>query len=90
LTVILRLLFVLYAEERGMLPALRARGKEVAPRGRSTLVSWRSSDPDVDQAVADLADRDFAVRSLPAFGFLRASIGAWNSEDELERLAALA
>ena len=69
---------------------LRARGKEVAPRGRSTLVSWRSTDPDLDQAVADLADRGFAVRNLPGYGFLRASIGAWNSEDELDRLAGLA
>ncbi len=69
---------------------LRERGIEVVPRGRSTLVSWRPHNADVDQAVADLADRGFAVRNLPAFGYLRASIGAWNSEDELDRLAALA
>ncbi len=69
---------------------LRERGLEVAPRGHSTLVSWRPSADDVDQAVADLAARGFAVRSIPAFGLLRASIGAWNSEEELDRLAALA
>ena len=69
---------------------LRDRGIEVAPRGRSTLVSWRPRATDVDQAVAGLADHGFAVRSIPAFGLLRASVGAWNSEEELDRLAALA
>jgi selenocysteine lyase/cysteine desulfurase len=70
--------------------SLRDRGIDVAPRGRSTLVSWRPHATDVDQAVAGLATRGFAVRSIPAFGLVRASIGAWNSEDELDRLAALA
>jgi selenocysteine lyase/cysteine desulfurase len=70
--------------------SLRERGIDVAPRGRSTLVSWRPSATDVDQAVVDLADRGIAVRSIPAFGLVRASIGAWNSENELDHLAALA
>jgi selenocysteine lyase/cysteine desulfurase len=69
---------------------LRDRGIEVAPRGRSTLVSWRPFADDVDQAVADLAARGFALRSIPASGHLRASIGAWNSEEELDRLVPLA
>ncbi len=69
---------------------LRERGLEVAPRGPSTLVSWRPSADDVDQAVADLAAAGIVVRSIPAFGLLRASIGAWNSEEELDRLARLA
>ena len=70
---------------------LRERDIEVAPRGRSTLVSWRPPDAgrDLVDAVTDLAAEGFAIRSLPAFGFLRASIGAWNSEDELARLATL-
>ena len=29
------------------------------------------------------------VRSIPAFGVVRASVGAWTSEDELERLVEL-
>jgi L-cysteine/cystine lyase len=70
--------------------SLRERGIDVAPRGASTLVSWRPSATEVDQAVTDLADRNFAVRSIPAFGLVRASIGAWNSEDEVDHLAALA
>lgn len=69
---------------------LRERGIEVAPRGRSTLVSWRQPGDglELDAAVVELAAHGFAIRSIPAFGFLRASIGAWSSEDELARLAA--
>jgi L-cysteine/cystine lyase len=63
-------------------------GLEVAPRGASTLVSWRAQDPpgEVDR----LASSGFVVRSIPHFGLLRASIGAWSSEQELEGLASLA
>jgi L-cysteine/cystine lyase len=67
---------------------LDERGLEVAPRGRSTLVSWRS--PDAEAAVVALAAEGFVVRSIPAFGLLRASVGAWSSEEELDRLARLA
>jgi L-cysteine/cystine lyase len=67
---------------------LSERGFEVAPRGRSTLVSWRDSDPDA--TVQRLAGHGIIVRSIPGGGLLRASVGAWSSEDELERLAALA
>ena len=71
---------------------LTERGIDVSPRGRSTLVSWRhpDADADLDQVVVDLADRGFAVRNIPAVRLLRASIGAWNSAEELERLACLA
>lgn len=63
-------------------------GLEVAPRGRSTLVSWRAQD-----AVAEvdrLAERGFVVRSIPGAGVVRVSVGAWSSEHELEELAAVA
>jgi L-cysteine/cystine lyase len=60
------------------------RGFEVAPRGRSTLVSWRSADPEED--VKRLAAAGVVVRYLPGRGLVRASVGAWNSEDDLERL----
>src|SRR4051812_35669563 len=63
---------------------LADRGFEVAPRGRSTLVSWRSGDPEGD--VARLASAGVVVRYLPGRGLVRASVGAWNSEDDLERL----
>lgn len=63
-------------------------GLEVGPRGRSTLVSWRVEDPQAE--VQRLADRDFIVRSIPGAGLVRASVGAWSSEEELEQLATLA
>ncbi len=63
---------------------LRERGREVAPRGRSTLVSWHSDDPEGE--VARLADAGVVVRHLPGRGLVRASVGAWSTEDDLERL----
>jgi len=67
---------------------LAERGLEVAPRGHSTLVSWRDDDPAA--TVERLAAHQILVRSIPGGGLLRASVGAWSSEDELERLAKLA
>lgn len=67
---------------------LAEQGLQVAPRGRSTLVSWKA--PDADAEVARLAAEGFIVRSIPAFGLVRASVGAWSSEQELDALASLA
>lgn len=64
---------------------LAERGLEVAPRGRSTLVAWRSDDAEAD--VARLAAEGIVVRFLPGRGLVRASVGAWTSGEELERLA---
>ena len=64
---------------------LSARGHLVAPRGRSTLVSWKSEDADGD--VTRLAAQGVIVRSIPAAGLVRASVGAWTSEEEIHRLA---
>jgi L-cysteine/cystine lyase len=63
---------------------LMERGRELAPRGRTTLVSWRSEDPEGD--VARLGERGVVVRFLPGRGLVRASVGAWTSDDDLERL----
>jgi selenocysteine lyase/cysteine desulfurase len=63
-------------------------GDGVAPRGRSTLVSWEDADPEA--AVERLRSDGFVVRHLPGTPYVRASVGAWNSEDEVERLAAAA
>jgi len=65
---------------------LAERGLEVGPRGRSTLVSWKVADPKAD--VERLASEGIIVRSIPAFGLVRASVGAWTSEEEVERLVA--
>ncbi len=67
---------------------LADRGLEVGPRGRSTLVSWRAQDPDAE--VTRLAEAGFVVRSIPSHDYVRVSVGAWSSEDELSELAGLA
>jgi selenocysteine lyase/cysteine desulfurase len=65
---------------------LEERGRAVAPRGPTTLVSWEDDDP---EATRDrLAAEGIIVRFLPGTRFVRASVGAWNDEDDLERLLA--
>jgi L-cysteine/cystine lyase len=66
---------------------LRERGLTVADRGRSTLVSWSAEDPDAE--VARLSSEGVVVRSIPSHSLVRASVGAWSSEEELDRLIAL-
>ncbi len=66
---------------------LRERGLEVGPRDRSTLVSWKAEDPAAE--VERLAAGGVVVRSIPAFSLVRASVGAWSSEAELDRLVEL-
>ena len=63
---------------------LADRGLEVAPRGNSTLVSWKADDAEAE--VARLSSEGFVVRSIPDSGLVRASTGAWSSEEELEAL----
>jgi L-cysteine/cystine lyase len=65
---------------------LAEHGRTVAPRGRSTLVSWASDDAEAE--VARLAGDGVVVRNLPGRGLVRASVGAWTSDDDLERLLA--
>jgi L-cysteine/cystine lyase len=65
---------------------LAEQGKTVTPRGASTLVTWHSDTAADD--VLRLAEQDIVVRELPGRGLVRASIGAWATEDELERLAS--
>jgi selenocysteine lyase/cysteine desulfurase len=60
------------------------RGREVAPRAATTLVSFTSEDPEVERAL--LAERGVAIRNIPGRPWLRASVGAWNDENDLERL----
>ena len=68
--------------------ALTERGLEVGPRDRSTLVSWRAVD--VEAEVARLAAEGFVVRSIPSQSYIRASVGAWSSDEEVAELARLA
>lgn len=68
--------------------ALSESGVTVSPRGRSSLVSWQATDPEAE--VARLAAEGIVVRSIPAAGLVRASVGAWCSEAELDKLVAVA
>lgn len=69
----------------GLARQLADHGLGVAPRGRSTLVSWKADD--VDAEVTRLAEAGFVVRSIPSHSLIRASVGAWSEEEELARLA---
>ncbi len=63
---------------------LAERGRELAPRGETTLVSFTSADPERERE--RLAERGCVVRNIPGRPWLRASVGAWNDEDDLDRL----
>jgi L-cysteine/cystine lyase len=64
---------------------LAERYEVVTAPGQATLVSFR---PDVGAAAAAgvLYERGVLVRDLPGTGLLRASIGYWTSDDDVERL----
>ncbi|HEX3977995.1 MAG TPA: aminotransferase class V-fold PLP-dependent enzyme [Solirubrobacteraceae bacterium] len=70
----------------GLAGGLAERGLEVGPRGRSTLVGWKPRAEDLDAEVARLAEAGFVVRSIVSHGLIRASVGAWSSEEELAAL----
>ncbi len=67
--------------------ALAERGADVAPRGASTLVAWAAED--AESLAGRLADAGIMVRALPWRSSVRASVGAWNTEEELMILAQL-
>jgi selenocysteine lyase/cysteine desulfurase len=63
---------------------LAERGRTPAPRGPSTLVSFESPDPEGEREL--LAQAGVILRNIPDRPWLRASVGAWNDESDLERL----
>jgi L-cysteine/cystine lyase len=63
---------------------LEEAGREVVPRDATTLVTFSSEDPESERGV--LSEAGVAVRNLPGRPWLRASVGAWNDEGDLERL----
>ena len=65
---------------------LQTIGREVAPRAQTTLVSFWSPDPEGERD--HLAESGVIVRDIPTKPWLRASVGAWNDEGDLERLLA--
>lgn len=66
--------------------ALRERGRSVAPRGPSTLVSFSSPDSSAERT--RLREAGVVLRDIPGRPWLRASVGAWNDEQDLQRLLA--
>jgi L-cysteine/cystine lyase len=60
------------------------RGREPAPRGPSTLVSFASPDPEAEREL--LAEAGVILRNIPDRPWLRASVGAWNDDNDLDRL----
>ncbi|HEV2998597.1 MAG TPA: aminotransferase class V-fold PLP-dependent enzyme [Solirubrobacteraceae bacterium] len=65
---------------------LLVAGREVVPRDATTLVSFSSPDPPGERA--RLAAHGVVLRDIPGRPWLRASVGAFNDEDDLERLRA--
>jgi selenocysteine lyase/cysteine desulfurase len=66
---------------------LAERGRQPAPRGPTTLVSFPSPDPPAERAL--LAEHGVIVRNIPDRPWLRASVGAWNDERDLARLVEI-
>jgi len=57
----------------------------VTPPGHSTLVSFRARRDQADVSAA-LFEQGVVVRDLPGTGLVRASVGWWNDESDLDRL----
>jgi L-cysteine/cystine lyase len=70
-----------------LVEGLLDRGRTVAPRGRTTIVSWAEDEPLAFRERA--LEAGVVVRDLPGWPLVRASIGAWNDESDLERLLDL-
>ena len=58
------------------------------PGARSTLLALALPDGgDAAAVVEALAQRRVLVRTIPGTAYVRVSVGAWTSEDEIEALA---
>jgi L-cysteine/cystine lyase len=83
-----------WALERGLEAAERLRGRlrgvvdVVTPAERATLVSFRPEGIDPPALVERLHEAGVVVRELPGRGLVRASVGYWTSDDDLDRLVA--
>ena len=66
---------------------LEEAGHTVRPRGASTLVAWEC--PDAAAANERAREAGVLIRDLPGRNLLRASVGAWNDESDLDRLLAV-
>jgi L-cysteine/cystine lyase len=81
--------------ERALEMAERCRGAlaeagvdVVVPEERATLVSWQVPVEESAEVVSRLAEADVIVRDLPGRGLVRASVGWWTNDEDVERLVA--
>lgn len=78
-----------FARARATAERLRAllaeRFEVLTEPGQATLVSFRPGR-DPEQVVAALAQRGVVVRGFHGLDWIRASVGFWTSDEELERL----
>jgi selenocysteine lyase/cysteine desulfurase len=60
----------------------------IVPEERATLVSWRVPVEESAAVVTRLAEAGVIVRDLAGRGLVRASVGWWTSDEDLEWLVA--
>ncbi len=66
---------------------LASAGQDIViPEEHATLVSWRASVDESASIVERLASAGVIVRDLPGRGLVRASVGWWTNDDDLDRL----
>jgi L-cysteine/cystine lyase len=65
---------------------LEEAGHRVVARDATTLVTWENDDPVAANERA--REAGVLIRNLPRRSLLRASVGAWNDDSDLERLLA--
>jgi L-cysteine/cystine lyase len=58
----------------------------VLPDDRATIVSWRPRQKEPADVVVRLAAAGVIVRDIPKTGLVRASVGWWTNEQDLEQL----
>lgn len=73
-----------HALSRSLCEQLLAAGREVVDGSAGTLLSFFSGDPSRERA--KLFELGIVLRDIPGQPSLRASVGAWNDEDDLQRL----
>ncbi len=64
---------------------LSARAELVTEPGQATLVTFRPPG-DAGETVTRLAGRGVVVREMPGLDWVRASVGFWTSEEDVQRL----
>jgi selenocysteine lyase/cysteine desulfurase len=68
---------------------LQEAGQQVVtPVDPATIVSWNPAPEEPQTVVARLAAAGVVVRDIPRTGLVRASVGWWTSDEDLDRLVA--